>query len=164
MEIIQKKEYNEHSQGHLFSFQRIQKQWSLAKLGKITFILFECHRSIDKSIDFHFLLLLWKVSLWQRAQSWKFEILLWIPNQSLLSQTLNITNFHLSTFPAKINDKIFKVNKKNPFFVVILAQREFFLKATLVKYNCSGAKYYYITISMQKLFNQSAKFIKSFVR
>ena len=29
-------------------------------------------------------------------------------------------------FPAKINDKNFKINKKNPFLVVILAQREFF--------------------------------------
>ena len=40
-----------------FSVQRVQKQRSLAKLGKITFISFEFHRSIDKSIDFHFLLL-----------------------------------------------------------------------------------------------------------
>ena len=32
---------------------------------------------------------------------------------------------------------MFKINKKNPYFVVILAQREFFLK-TLAKYNCSG--------------------------
>ena len=40
-----------------FSVQRVQKQSSLAKLGKTTFILFECHRFIDKSIDFHFLLL-----------------------------------------------------------------------------------------------------------
>ena len=31
---------------------------SITKLGNINFILFECHRSIDKSIDFHFLLLL----------------------------------------------------------------------------------------------------------
>ena len=30
------------------------KQSSLANLCKITFILFECHRSIDKSIDFFF--------------------------------------------------------------------------------------------------------------
>ena len=29
----------------------------LNEIDKITFILFECHRSIDKSIDFHFLLL-----------------------------------------------------------------------------------------------------------
>ena len=27
--------------------ERVQKQWSLAKLGKITFILFGCHRAID---------------------------------------------------------------------------------------------------------------------
>ena len=40
-----------------FGVQRVQKQRSLAKLGKITFIPFEFHRSIDKSIDFHFLLL-----------------------------------------------------------------------------------------------------------
>ena len=29
-----------------------------------------------------------------------------------LSQTINNTSFYLSTFPAKINDKIFKINKK----------------------------------------------------
>ena len=48
-----------------FSAQRVQKQWSLAKLGKITFILFECHRSIDKSIYFYLFLLLWNSSLYQ---------------------------------------------------------------------------------------------------
>ena len=64
--------------------------------------------------------------------------------------------------------------QKTLSFVVILAQREFFVK-TLAKYNCSGppafkcqiqsrAKYYSITISMQKSLNQSAQFIKSFVR
>ena len=57
--------------------------------------------------------------------------------KSLLSQILNNTNFYLSTFPAKVNDKIFNVNNKNPFLVIILAQREFFLK-TLAKYTCSG--------------------------
>ena len=30
-----------------------------------------------------------------------------------LSQTINNTSFYLSTFPAEINDKIFKINKKN---------------------------------------------------
>ena len=58
--------------------------------------------------------------------------------------------------------------------MVIFAQREFFLK-TLAKYNCNGppaftcqryrvVEYYSITISMQKSLNQSAQFIKSFVR
>ena len=46
-----------------FIVERVQKQWFLAKLGKITFILLECHRSIDKSNDLHFLLLSWKSSL-----------------------------------------------------------------------------------------------------
>ena len=59
--------------------------------------------------------------------------------KSLLSQTLNNNNFYLSTFPAKVNDKIFNINHKNPFLVIILAQREFFLK-TLTKYTCSGIK------------------------
>ena len=64
----------------------------------------------------------------------------------------------------------FRINRKTLYFVVILAQREFFLK-TLVKYNCSGpsafkcqVEYYSIIISMEKSFNQSAQFIKSFVR
>ena len=66
--------------------------------------------------------------------------------------------------------KFFNLTKKN-YFVVIFALREFFLK-TLAKYNCSGpsaftyqryrVEYYFITISMQKSFNQSAQFIKSF--
>ena len=60
-----------------------------------------------------------------------------------------------------------------PCFVVIFAQREFFLK-TLAKSTCSGppafrcqryrVEYYSITISMQKSFNQSVRFIKLFVR
>ena len=48
---------------NIVQYLKSSKQWSLAKLGKITFTLFECHRSIDKSIDFHFLLLSWKNSL-----------------------------------------------------------------------------------------------------
>ena len=40
--------------------------------------------------------------------------------------------------------KFLKLTKKN-YFVVIIAQREFFLK-TLAKYNCSGpVEYYFIT-------------------
>ena len=39
-------------------------------------------------------------------------------------------------FPAKINDKIFKIDKKN-YFVTIFAQKDFFLK-TLAKQNCIG--------------------------
>ena len=42
--------------------QRFPKQWSLANLRNITFILFECHRSIAKSTDFYFFLLQWKSS------------------------------------------------------------------------------------------------------
>ena len=63
---------------------------------------------------FHNVFLLLCRSLQQRVQSWKFKILLGIPNQSLLCQTLNNTNFYLSTLPAKITDKIFKINKKTP--------------------------------------------------
>ena len=59
--------------------------------------------------------------------------------KSLLSQTLNNNKFYLSTFPAKVNGKIFNINNKNPFIVIILARREFFLK-TLAKYPCSGIK------------------------
>ena len=89
-------------------------------------------------------------------------------------------------FLRKINHKNFQ-NKGNtpplgdfwPYFV-IFAQREHFIKNP-AKYNCSGppvfkyqiygvdwpsnqTKNYSIIISIQKLFNQSAKFIKSFVR
>ena len=39
-ESLQKKKYNQHSS--------VFKQWSLANLRKITFILLECHRSINK--------------------------------------------------------------------------------------------------------------------
>ena len=46
-----KKEYNQNSS----VFKEV--------IDKITFVLSECHRSIDRSIDFHFLLLLWKSSL-----------------------------------------------------------------------------------------------------
>ena len=93
----------------------------------------------------------------KRVQSWKFKTLSWIPNQNLISRTLNNTNFYLSTFTAKIKSKCFQINKK-PWFVVIFAQKEFFLK-TLAKYNCNGplafrcqryrVEYYSITISMK---------------
>ena len=79
-------------------------------------------------------------------------------------------------FLAKINNKIFQINKKKPCkndHKVNFAQREFFLK-TLAKYNCNGpsafrcqrcrVEYYSVTISMQKSFNQSVQFIKSFKR
>ena len=73
--------------------------------------------------------------------------------------------------------KFIKIKKKT-YFGVIFSQTEFFLK-TLAKYNYSGpqhldikdpewtghqTKNYSITISMLKSFNQSAQFIKSFVR
>ena len=44
-------------QSTYLSVQRVQKQRSLAKLRKITFILFEYHRCADKFIDFYFFLL-----------------------------------------------------------------------------------------------------------
>ena len=67
---------------------------------------------------------------------------------------------------------------EKPYFGVIFVQREFLLK-TPAKYNCSGPptlqrqrltvdqqsnQNYSITISMQKSFNQSPQFVKSFVR
>ena len=70
--------------------------------------------------------------------------------------------------------KFLKLMKKR-YFAVIFAQRDFFLK-TLTKCNCSGppripmskiqsrVEQYSITISMQKSFNQSLQFIKSFLR
>ena len=92
--------------------QRVQKQWSLANLRKITCILFECHRSIAKSIDFYFFLLSWKSLWYQRVQSWKFKTLLWIQNHEPLSRTLNNITFHSGTFPAKIDGKIFQSKEK----------------------------------------------------
>ena len=44
--------------------------------------------------------------------------------------------FLLSTFPAKINDKIFQINEKTLFYGSFV-QGGFFLK-TLAKCNCSG--------------------------
>ena len=119
-------------QSTLFSVQRVQKQWFLTNLSKITFVLFECHRSIDKSINFHFFLLSWKSSWKERVQSCWFKTLSWIPIQDMLSQTLN-SNFDLNMFPAKIYSKI----TKTTYFGFVFLQREFFLK-TLAKYNCSG--------------------------
>ena len=110
------------------------KRWS--KLGKITFILFECRDSLINALIFisycYHEIVHWNKEFGHgnSKSCCKSQI-----SQYLLSQTLNNTKFYLSTFPAKINDKIFKINKK-PYFVVILAQREFFLK-TLAKYNCS---------------------------
>ena len=40
---------------------------------KITFILFKFHRSIDNSYDFYLFILSWKVSRYQRIQSWNFQ-------------------------------------------------------------------------------------------
>ena len=55
-------------QSTYFSVQRVQKQWSLAKLGKITFILFECYRFIHKSIDIYLFVLSSKGSWQQRIR------------------------------------------------------------------------------------------------
>ena len=91
--------------------------------------------------------------------------------QDLYSKRDNNINIYLSTFPANIDDKIFQNEGKllflghfRPYFVVF-AQTDFFLKNP-AKYYCSGPpafKCHSITISMQKSFNQSAQFIKSFV-
>ena len=111
----------------------------------------------------------------KRVQSWKFKTLSRIPNHDLLNQTLN--NIYLSTLPAKINEKFFQ-NKGNALFWGRFPLREFFLR-TLAKYNRSGppafqCKKYRVDwlssqklfyhYSMQKSFNESAQFIKSFVR
>ena len=45
-----------------------------------------------------------------------------------LSQTINNTSFYLSKFPAKINDKIFKINKKKTLFCGNLSTKGIFLK------------------------------------
>ena len=47
-----KKEHNQHSS----VFKEFKSNNSLAKLRKLTFILFKFHISIDKSIDFYFFL------------------------------------------------------------------------------------------------------------
>ena len=60
-----KKEYNQHSSEFI--------QSSLADLRKITFILFESHRCIDKTIDFYFFLLLWKSSV-MNPKSWPVKL------------------------------------------------------------------------------------------
>ena len=78
-------------------------------------MLSECHRSIDKSIDFCFFLYRERVHCNKGIQSWKFKISLQIPNHNLLSRTLNNTHLYLSKFPAKINDKIFKINNQTMF-------------------------------------------------
>ena len=72
--------------------------------------------------------------------------------------------------------KFFKIKKIN-FWGVIFAQTEFFLKTLCLtvevpqhvnvkdaEYTGCRTKNYSITINMQKLFNQSAQFIESFVR
>ena len=48
-----KKEHNQHCSRS----KELKKPWFLANLHKITFISFECYRSIDKSIDFYFFML-----------------------------------------------------------------------------------------------------------
>ena len=55
----------------------------------------------------------------------------------------------------------FKIKRKT-YFGVIFAQREFFLKT--LEYIDHQSRHYSITINMQKSFNQSAQFIKSFLR
>ena len=66
---------------------------------------------------------------YERVQSW-------IPNHDLSSWTLKNTIVYISTFPAKIYRHFFKIKEK-PYFGIICAQSDFFLKA-LAKYNCSG--------------------------
>ena len=66
-----KKKYNEHSS--------VLKQSSLANLRKITFIIFECHRSIAKSIDFYFFLLSVKQFMTTKSSAVEIQNLLMNP-------------------------------------------------------------------------------------
>ena len=74
-------------------------------------------------------------------------------------------------FQQKSMTKLFKIKKKKTYFGVTFAQRDFFPIKTLAVYNCRGptefecqTKHFCITINIQKPFNQSPQFIKSFVR
>ena len=71
------------------------------KFTKDNFHIFECHRSIAKSIDFCLFLLLWRSSWYQRVQSCKFKTLLWIPNHDLLSLTPKNIKFYSREFFPK---------------------------------------------------------------
>ena len=99
--------------------------------------LFDCHRSIAKSIGFYFLLneLMIKKSSFVEIQN----LVMNLKSQSVRSNSEQY-QFLLSTFPAKINDKIFQNTEKTQFNSktrVNFAQSDFFLK-TPAMYNCRG--------------------------
>ena len=99
--------------------------------------LFDCHRSIAKSIGFYFLLneLMIKKSSFVEIQN----LVMNLKSQSVRSNYEQY-QFLLSTFPAKINDKIFQNTEKTQFNSktrVNFAQSDFFLK-TPAMYNCRG--------------------------
>ena len=93
-----------------------------------------------------------------------------ISNQNPLSRTLNTTNFCLNTSPAKINNKTFQnKEKKNPFWghscptgTLVLVPQHVNVKDT--ELTDHQTKNYSIAISMQRSFNKSFQFIKSFLR
>ena len=138
------------------------KQSYLANLHKKTFILFECHRSIDKSIDFSFCYCEIvhnnrEFSRWNSKPSHESKITTHLVDLWAIFIWVCFQQISLRPF--------FKIKEK-PYFGVIFAQRKFFLK-TLAKYNYKGpppfrcqrykldwagnqTKNYSITISMQK--------------
>ena len=110
------------------------KQLSLANLRSTTFILFGCHRSIDKSIDFYFFLLSWKSSYNEEFSRWNSK-----PSHEykITTHLIDLKTIFIEVRFQQISmTKFFRITEK-PYFGVIFAQRKFFLK-TLAKYNCSG--------------------------
>ena len=57
----------------------------------------------------------------------EIQNLVWNPISEPIKSNFEQYRYLFSTFPAKINDKIFKINKKNPYFAVIFVQRKLFL-------------------------------------
>ena len=104
-----KKEYNQHS-----CVQKVQKGWSLAKLGKITYISFECHRSIDKFLDFHFIVMVKEFIVTKNSVT-EIQNLVVNPKSEPPVKSNSKQNQFSFKYVSKINDKIFKINKKNLF-------------------------------------------------
>ena len=113
--------------------ERLTAHGLMSSKTMITFKLFDCHRSIAKSIGFYFLLneLMIKKSSFVEIR----YLVMNLKSQSVRSNSEQY-QFLLSTFPAKINDKIFQ-NKEKTHFGVNFAQSDFFLK-TPAMYNCRG--------------------------
>ena len=119
------------------SAQRIQKQMFRVNLYNITFILFECYRSINKSIDFYFYFHYCEGLHGNEGCS---------PGNSkarhesqITSRWVELRTISISIklcFTQKLMTNFFKIKKK-PCFGVIFIQREFFLK-TLATCNCNG--------------------------